>query len=586
MASGDKYHITLDNTGYIIKQGSYSKELQPTTESRYSTGNIGYSDLTVWQYFAQSNWINGFDQKFLVDDSCFYDNEYTNTNEPGEIKLFPQLTVADNFVDAGPIKTIKSYNGSVYIGVQKVSPSIWKWTGSGSATFELSLANMSTLIDSEVWDDKLYISTGAGGQVYTYNGTAWNSLAKSINWMTSWESCLWGNSATTLYKYDTTDNSAWTSEFAIAGEYMKAMKVFRGKIYYLATDVDNQGTYFCSYDGDLRTKIYTWNEGCRPSMEIFESKLWMEVGGTLYSFNGAEVRRELNLQSRWGKKGLGIYPTATQDEGKGVCAAGKRFYCVANPSATSSSLLVKEESTGFSQAIGVVGYPITTLGVFDQGATSDNSLLAGDNSGNLYYLNESLYSTSNTGIVESSWIDADLFSLDKLWNSLVIYHDTLPASTSITAKYKLDDDSAWNTFTNGTSNTSGTTNFSAAFPTGTIGKKLKYQLSLITANSAVTPTVQDVVAKYILNPPVKKKWQFAVVLGNDTILLDGTREPKSGAELEAGLWSAIDKDALLSFTDADNSTFNVIFSNLRVEGPHINQKKGMEYHALVELIES
>jgi len=72
------YHIHLNDTGFILVDGSYIRRSQQAFNPRFSTGDPNYGDLSFWQFITQKDWDGGsgqerFDSTDKIYESCGWD---------------------------------------------------------------------------------------------------------------------------------------------------------------------------------------------------------------------------------------------------------------------------------------------------------------------------------------------------------------------------------------------------------------------------------------------------------------------------------------------------------------------------------
>jgi len=205
----------------------------------------------------------------------------------------------------------------------------------------------------------------------------------------------------------------------------------------------------------------------------------------------------------------------------------------------------------------------------------------------IYRVDNSNYESS--GFLESSILDMDMFSIDKYFDGITIYHSSLPANTTITVKVKIDEAASWTEI--GSNSTSGTTSFDCQMTSGNTGKKIEYRLDLETSTTTSTPTIQDIVIRYILNPAIKKKWTFDVWIANN---MEEYSQKKSASQLKNELWNAL-QDGVVSFTDIDGKIYDssksgtsdkgVLVDDVQFSGAFPFGENGPEFIATVTFIE-
>ena len=95
VATKNKFHVALDGQGLILQgapdRPAYSMQQAPVYGQRFASGDRGYNDLSLWWYWAQSDWSGGLkDTSSWEDDARYYFSTNIDTwSAPGQIKLAP-----------------------------------------------------------------------------------------------------------------------------------------------------------------------------------------------------------------------------------------------------------------------------------------------------------------------------------------------------------------------------------------------------------------------------------------------------------------------------------------------------------------
>ena len=162
--------------------------------------------------------------------------------------------------------------------------------------------------------------------------------------------------------------------------------------------------------------------------------------------------------------------------------------------------------------------------------------------GNTYYTDKDEY--VSTGNLQTSYYEAQLPSIDKLYQEVAILFDALPAGCSIEVQYKTDEsDSSWTSL--GTADTDGDTEETFSFGAGVYAKKISLKIILSTTDSGATPTLRKTILKYVIAPDFKYIWKMNIVAVDDIIWQDDTRPV---ALLNAAVTA---NDATITLTDTD-----------------------------------
>lgn len=594
-----QYDIKLDSQGYLLKEGSYNMTDLPYLIDRFSSGDISYSDFNFWQYKAQTDWSGGFNEKYFseITNNKFYDGEYLDISKMGELKISPKMSFVTAMATTGTITAIGSFNGSAVIANQ--NEYIYTWPGTGYAAVQsTAFVGDGSITDIFNFDTKLYLGVTEDPVGTLIQGRA--GAVSAIDWsaITSQPSIFYTNLGDTMYgNYIYSYNATLSSitEIGFNGE-PRELKTWRSKFYFLLNDAQRyENTHTCglySYDGVDLLSIQDFVGQAKASLESFNNKLWFVISGILYSYDGEKISTELDILDKYYYYSLDAYhyPGDDIDFGtytlRGVQKAGNKLYLLCNDTSATTQILCGNQYGGWSH-IAEHTAVITALGTLDSLTTE--KLLIGDAGGNLFYLDDAAYDTSKTSWIESSWIDMDFFSVDKLFKSISVYCEALPLGCSFAVYYKIDNGSSWTSI--GGSDIENEIFLECNLPSGTCGKKIKYKIEMTTIDSTKTPTITDVVIKYIVAPDTKKKWSVGILLTNELILDDTTRETKTGKKLKEKLWESRLKKNIVEFQDVDGSKYNVLINDVQIEGPFIQkgrsgQGTGPEYVATLELIEA
>jgi hypothetical protein len=213
----------------------------------------------------------------------------------------------------------------------------------------------------------------------------------------------------------------------------------------------------------------------------------------------------------------------------------------------------------------------------------NNFLMIGTGSdGKVYKLDTSAYVSQ--GWLQTSYFDAGLPSIDKLYNSVTIQHDPLVAGQSIVIYYKFKESDNWTTL--GTSDTVGSTSKTLSFASGTYSHKISLKIELNTTDSSVTPLVKEYVLQYTLYPSRKWLWTFRVYAKKGLVLLDRTKESRDATTIRSDIETSQNSFKLVTFVDVDGTSYNVLFSEIDQSSWVVNQSGVNEDEIAVTLLEA
>ena len=93
-----KYHILLDDKGFLIQDETYHKKLQPPFSPRFSMKEGNYNDLSFFTFYQMNDFQGGEgeDKVLNLTPNSFKESIGLNTLDPGEIKLSPKVELFAN----------------------------------------------------------------------------------------------------------------------------------------------------------------------------------------------------------------------------------------------------------------------------------------------------------------------------------------------------------------------------------------------------------------------------------------------------------------------------------------------------------
>lgn len=293
------------------------------------------------------------------------------------------------------------------------------------------------------------------------------------------------------------------------------LKEYNGRLYacggypqLLAGTNTQYSGFLYSWDEFNWNKIGEFDHTVLLSMEVFDNLLFLgTIKKRLYVYNTASIDKLLDFpwdvqipsMNKWDDKlVLALAPTP------GFAASGQE------------SIYLFDRS-GFHNAFSVTGRSWYSLGIFN------NNLMAGNDDGYVYQTSFTTYQAS--GILQTSYFEAQLPNIDKKWRDLTLLTEAIPTGGSILVEYKTDEsDSVWTTL--GTANTVGSLRTTLTFPVAFFSKKLSIRLTLSTSVSSSTPTVKVIDMRYVVMSDFKYLWKMKLVAADQIVWLDGT-EPIS-----------------------------------------------------------
>lgn len=244
---------------------------------------------------------------------------------------------------------------------------------------------------------------------------------------------------------------------------------------------------------------------------------------------------------------------------------------------TNSSVWIFDRH-GMSSAVSISG-PTS----YRCAAVVNNLLMIGTGAnGYVYKYDPTVYSTQ--GYVQTSYFDAGLPSINKLYNSVTVQHDPLEEGESVKIYYRFKESASWVLL--GTSNTVDAESSTMTFPSGTYSKKISLKIELNTSNTTITPKVKEYVLQYTLYPARKWLWTLRLYVKKGLTLLDRTKESKSATLLRTNIETAQNSSQLVTFTDIDGTQYNVLFNDIDETSWVVNQNDVNENEIAVTLLEA
>ena len=476
---------------------------------------------------------------------------------------------------------------------------VWSAVAAADAYFRIlsQSTSVNDMLVSSLTTQKLYAGTGnptgqtnGDGRIYSFDGTNW-ALTKTFN--TATESMVTAmaefSSATKAYVgvgpqakiYETADWSTFTLSKDInipqnpgyvytLKEYNRVLHAGGGSPEFLPTQYYNG--FLNTYDTTAWNTLYPFDFTVIKSLEFYDAYLFMGTyHGHLYVYDTSTLNPLFNFKDQFNyrvqiadmkyfddKLYIALYPQEGSNETNvGIWLFDRRGLSLAH---TVSGV------TGFRCFAVVNG----TLFV----GTGDN--------GYVYKLDPNTYAT--TGYYQSSYFDANLPSIDKLYNAITVRHDPLVEGQSITVSYKFKESDSFTTL--GLSNTVGDQEKILSFPTGTYSKKLSLKVELTTTNTATSPKLTEVIMQYSLYPQRKFQWTFRLKAKKALRLLDGSLESRTAEQIRQDLEDLFTSQQLYRYVDVDGTSYNVLVHDLDTDSWVINSEDVNEEQVAITLLEA
>lgn len=411
-----------------------------------------------------------------------------------------------------------------------------------TATESVVLAMQEYTVDS-----KMYVTLGPQAKVYSSSDMSTFTISKDIN---------------------IPQNPGYPYTLK---EYNRVLHVGGGSPEFLPTQFYNG--FLNVYDTTAWNILYPFDFTVIKSLEFYDAYLFMgSYHGHLYVYDTATLNPLFNFKDQYNylveiramkyfddKLHMALYPQVNSNE-------------------TNVAIWLFDRR-GLSQAYTISG--VTGYRCF---AVVNGTLMVGTgNDGYVYKLGSSY---AATGYYQSSYFDANLPSIDKLYNVVTIRHDPLVEGQSVNVYYKFKESDSWTALTTGATNAVDDIEQVLSFPQGTTSKKISLKVVLNTTNASTTPKLTEVVMQYSLYPERKWQWTLRLKAKKNLTLLDQTIESRSADQIRTDLESLLDDQQLYFYTDIDGVTYNVLVNEIDNTSWVVNAGDVTEDEVIVNLLQA
>jgi hypothetical protein len=503
----------------------------------------------------------------------------------------------DNYYHWGADESSPSYTSGA-MSASTNGGSTWSAVAGTDALFKV-LGNATSancmLITKVGGTKKLYIGTGdpegtvnTDARLYAYDGSSF-SLVKTF--VTATESVInsmaeYGANSTVYIGvgpqakiYSTTDFSS----FAVSKDidipqnpgYTYAMKEYNRVLYVGGGSPEQVPTQYYQgfvnyYDTTIWNTLYPFDFTVIKSLEFYDAYLFMGTyHGHLYVFDTSSLNPLFNFKDQYNylvqimamkyfddKLYMGLYPQdSSSEDDVGIWKFDRRGLSLAHT------------------VSGVTGYRCFAI--------INGSLLVGTGDDGYVYKLAATYKTQ--GWYQSSYFDANLPSIPKLYNSVTIRHDPLESGQSIVVYYKFKESDDWTTL--GTSDTADETEDTFYFSSGTTSKKISLKCELNTTDTTATPKLTEVIMQYALYPIRKWQWTMKLKATKNLRLLDGSYETRTAEQIREDLESLPNTEQLYNFVDVDGTYYNVLVHDVDMDSWVINSEDVNEEEVVITLLQ-
>ncbi len=456
---------------------------------------------------------------------------------------------------------------------------------------------VNCMLVSSLTTQKLYIGTGnptgqtnGDARLYAYDGTNW-TLNKTFT--TSTESMITSiteySAATKAYigvgpqakVYETADFSTFTISKDInipqnpgyvyaLKEYNRVLHAGGGSPEFLPTQYYNG--FVNTYDTTAWNILYPFDFTVIKSMEFYDAYLFMGTyHGHLYVYDTSTLNPLFNFRDQY----------TYRVEIRAMKYFDDKLYIALSPQVGSNETNVGIwifDRRGLSLA-----HTVSNVTGYRCFAVVNGTLFVGTgDNGYVYKLEQNTYKTS--GWYQSSYFDANLPSIDKLYNAVTIRHDPLAEGQSITVYYRYKESDDWTSL--GVSNTAGDIEKVLSFPTGNYSKKISLKVELSTTNTSSSPKLTEVIMQYSLYPTVKWQWTLRIKATKNLRLLDGTLESRTADGIRQDIEDLFSTQQLFNYVDIDGTTHTVLMNDLDTQSWVINQSDINEEEVVITMLEA
>ena len=487
---------------------------------------------------------------------------------------FPAGVVEDDpTVTAGSevAKAAAAVVGSAAIFAGCDDGKIYEWDGgtSWSEVYDTSNVTVNCAVLAEFSGTKyLYFGSGdpdaivdgtakvyrtSDGAAFTLAGTLTEGTTSAVLSMAFYKDSLYVGAGPSARIYSTDDGTTFTLSQDIddpnSPGYPYTMIIYNDWLFVGGGHPEKfrssrSNGFFWRYDTFEWKSIYPFDHTVVRSMAVYDSLLFIgTVNKDLYVFNTASVDKLFTFPWDVSMEDMTVY------KDKLAIALGPSD----GVTVTGEEAIYLFDRNGLHNAFNGTATGYTCL------KNINNLLLCGTSAdGNSYRTLADEYVL--TGNLQSSYYEAQLPSVDKLFRDITLMFDSLETGTSIAVAYKTDEsDANWTSL--GTADTVDSTEETFTFAVGTYAKKISIRATLTTTDSSKTPVLRKALIKYVLAPDFKYIWKMTIAAVDNIVWQDET-QPISllGAAVTAGD-TTLTLDDVDGFPDPNGSTFYATLTN-------------------------
>lgn len=607
-----QHHVKIGDEYFLVRPFSYQKRAAPLFGARFSTGDPDYSNLSVWQHWAQTCWVGGIDADQWSDDAMYDEAVGVDSTVHEQLTLSRDLIRPTggvlNATSLGePRKFIVYRNDNRATNVAKLyclttpratggaaDSHLWRWDGTVTGWVLVKTWVGLKARSIVVFAGKLVVGFNNATLQHVDNpaGT-WVSVAAptgvtgELTAMEVYQSKLYCAYLNKVYRRSADFSVDGSTVFynAEAADHIVEMTPHLGFLYMLSNN-----SRVIRTDGNNTFDIWGWdNNTLGMSMASYDGRLFLatyeytdttDVGfGVLYQFSGSAVTQlkrfgavdkatSLGQLMAYDRKlwfgASGLWGMNRDDAGVDKGGFGVAVYDAVEDS--HNIWATNKDTVAFADASGVGRDWVVDDVIFFQGlihiSVRGHGLFRTPKSYRDYLRAQASYDTTaaapaggvSRGFLISSDYDAGTVGLKKLWRDITVHCDLSSTSVSITVDYSTDGGATWVTAGTITKDTSATRYAKVIKLNNVRANRLKYRLRLNTTTATRSPVVRGVVVSYLPLPEPNWMWDMTLVCSNTQEMLGGTdvAEVDARAKMEY-LDDLFRSQELFKFIDLDGA---------------------------------
>lgn len=508
------------------------------------------------------------------------------------------LSAAAQATDVGWDVAVNTSNPYADGDVATYTPTTWTVQTGKDAIFEIDSTSTSvnTMLVSSVGGTQ-HLIAGLGSQtsqingdarLVVYDGSSWalgkqfaTSTESQVISLADYSSKLYAGVGPQARIYETSDFSTWTLSkdidfpqkpgypFVIK-EYNSQLIASGGSPEFLVDKYYNGFSFV--YNGTIWQSLYPFDHTVVKTSEFYDSFLFIGTyHGQIYTYNTSYLDPLFSFKD---------------DYNWDVVVSAMKYFDDKLFIGLRAQDGIAETNTGlwlFDR------HGMTQLSSIENNAgvysleQVNNVLMVGTSDGYVYKQDPTVY--QSTGWVQTSYFDANLPTVPKLWNSITINYDPLLTGHSIAAAYRYKESDSWTTLTPSVAQSVGGTSSTWTFPAGTNSKKISVLITMNTTDTSTSPVIREYILQYCLFPVTKWQWNLRLKTKSPLMLADGTIDTRTAETMRTDLEALLVDTRLHTFTDIDGTTHTVLFYDLDETSWVINQDDSSGNSTPITLVE-